>query len=446
VESNAVTPAQIVRRKREGEELAAADIRAFFDGYSTGDVEEYQMSAFLMAVFFRGMSAAELATLVDVMIGSGAVADLSAVPGLKVDKHSTGGVGDKVSIVLAPLVAALGVPVPMMSGRGLGHTGGTVDKLETIPGFRTDLSLREYRDQLLAVGCALIAQTQEIAPLDRRMYALRDVTATVESIPLIASSIMSKKIAEGIDALVLDVKLGNGAFMPDEERAAELARAMIGIGAARGKRVVALLTAMDRPLGHAIGNALEVEECILTLRGEGPADLRELTLSLAAEMLVLGNAAADTTSAKALAAAALDDGRALEKLRAIIEAQGGNAIVLDDPAILPQAEARRVLHAAASGTIMRMDVRAIGEAAVELGAGRRSLDAIIDPAVGFHITVKPGDSVESGQAIATVHARTGAVAESIGRRILAAISIGDQPAQPLPLMVRRIADAAATPA
>jgi pyrimidine-nucleoside phosphorylase len=257
---------------------------------------------------------------------------------------------------------------------------------------------------------------------------------------------MSKKIAEGIDALVLDVKLGNGAFMPDEERAAELARTMIGIGAARGKRVVALLTAMDRPLGHAIGNALEVEECILTLRGEGPADLRELTLSLAAEMLVLGNAAADTTSAKALAAAALDDGRALEKLRAIIEAQGGNAIVLDDPAILPQAEARRVLHAAASGTIMRMDVRAIGEAAVELGAGRRSLDAIIDPAVGFHITVKPGDSVESGQAIATVHARTGAVAESIGRRILAAISIGDQPAQPLPLIVRRIADAAATPA
>jgi pyrimidine-nucleoside phosphorylase len=334
----------------------------------------------------------------------------------------------------------------MMSGRGLGHTGGTVDKLETIPGFRTDLSLREYRDQMLAVGCALIAQTQEIAPLDRRMYALRDVTATVESIPLIASSIMSKKIAEGIDALVLDVKLGNGAFMPDEERAAELARTMIGIGAARGKRVVALLTAMDRPLGHAIGNALEVEECILTLRGEGPADLRELTLSLAAEMLVLGNAAADTTSAKALAAAALDDGRALEKLRAIIEAQGGNPIVLDDPAILPQAEARRVLHAAASGTIMRMDVRAIGEAAVELGAGRRSLDAIIDPAVGFHITVKPGDSVESGQAIATVHARTGAVAESIGRRILAAISIGDQPAQPLPLMVRRIADAAATPA
>jgi pyrimidine-nucleoside phosphorylase len=333
-----------------------------------------------------------------------------------------------------------------MSGRGLGHTGGTVDKLETIPGFRTDLSLREYRDQLLAVGCALIAQTQEIAPLDRRMYALRDVTATVESIPLIASSIMSKKIAEGIDALVLDVKLGNGAFIPDEERAAELARTMIGIGAARGKRVVALLTAMDRPLGHAIGNALEVEECILTLRGEGPADLRELTLSLAAEMLVLGNAAADTTSAKALAAAALDDGRALEKLRAIIEAQRGNPIVLDDPAILPQAEARRVLHAAASGTIMRMDVRAIGEAAVELGAGRRSLDATIDPAVGFHITVKPGDSVESGQAIATVHARTGAVAESIGRRILAAISIGDQPAQPLPLIVRRIADAAATPA
>lgn len=441
-----MTPAQIVRRKREGDELDAADIRAFFDGYGTGDVEEYQMSAFLMAVFFRGMSAAELAALVDVMIGSGAVADLSAVPGTKVDKHSTGGVGDKVSIVLAPLVAALGVPVPMMSGRGLGHTGGTIDKLETIPGFRTDLSLREYSDQLLKLGCALIAQTQEIAPLDRRMYALRDVTATVESIPLIASSIMSKKIAEGIDALVLDVKLGNGAFMPGEDRAVELARTMIGIGAARGKRVVALLTAMDRPLGHAIGNALEIEECILTLRGEGPADLREVTLSLAAEMLVLGNAAADTTSAKALAGAALDDGRALEKMRAIIEAQGGNASVLDDPAILPQPEARRVLHAARSGTIMRMDVRAIGEAAVELGAGRRSLDGVIDPAVGFHITVKPGDPVESGQAIATVHARTGAAAESIGRRVLEAISIGDQPAESLPLIVRRIDDAAVTSA
>jgi pyrimidine-nucleoside phosphorylase len=362
---------------------------------------------------------------------------------VKVDKHSTGGVGDKVSIVLAPLVASLGVPVPMMSGRGLGHTGGTVDKLETIPGFRTDLSLREYSDQMARLGCALIAQTEEVAPLDRRLYALRDVTATVESIPLIASSIMSKKLAEGIDALVLDVKIGSGAFMPEPERAADLARTMIRIGAASGKRVVALLTAMDRPLGHAVGNALEVEECVLLLRGEGPADVREVTLALAAEMLVLGNAATDTASAGDMAAAALDDGRALAMMRAIIEAQGGNPMVLDDPAILPQAEARRVLHAERTGTIARMDVRAIGEAAVELGAGRRTLDAPVDPAVGFHITVKPGDDVVKGQPIATVHARAGAAAEAIGRRLLDAVVIGSEPVAPLPLIARRMDEATA---
>ena len=433
-----MTPSHVVRRKREGEELSPGDIRTFFEGYDAGTVEEYQMSAFLMAVFFQGLSAAELAALVDVMIGSGSVADLSAVPGVKVDKHSTGGVGDKVSIVLAPLVASLGVAVPMMSGRGLGHTGGTVDKLETIPGFRTDLSLREYSEQMARLGCALIAQTEEVAPLDRRLYALRDVTATVESIPLIASSIMSKKLAEGIDALVLDVKMGNGAFMPEPERAAELARTMIRIGAASGKRVVALLTAMDRPLGYAIGNALEIEECVLLLRGEGPADVREVTLELAAEMLVLGGAAADAATGKELAAAALADGRALRTMRAIIEAQGGNPAVLDDPAILPQAEARRVLHAERSGTVSRMDVRAIGEAAVELGAGRRSLGAAIDAAVGFYITVKPGDHVEKGQAIATVHARAGTAAETIGQRVLDAIVISDEPATPLPLIVRRM--------
>jgi pyrimidine-nucleoside phosphorylase len=438
-----VTPSQLVRRKREGEELSGADIRAFFEGYSSGAVEEYQMAAFLMAVHFRGMSAAELTALVDVMLSSGAVADLSGVPGVKVDKHSTGGVGDKVSIVLAPLVACLGVPVPMMSGRGLGHTGGTVDKLETIPGFRTDLSLREFSDQMARLGCALIAQTREVAPLDRRLYALRDVTATVESIPLIASSIMSKKLAEGIDALVLDVKVGSGAFMPERDRAAELARTMIRIGAARGKRMVALLTAMDRPLGHAVGNALEVEECVLLLRGEGPADVREVTLALAAEMLVLGGAADDASAAWGMAAAALDDGRALALLRRIVEAQGGNPAVLDDPAILPQAEARRVLHAERSGTLTRMDVRAIGEAAVELGAGRRTLDAVIDPAVGLYITVKPGDAVEKGQPIATVHARAGTVAEIIGRRVLDAMEIGEASAAPLPLIVERMDEAVA---
>lgn len=439
-----MTPAQVVRRKRQGEELPAEQIRAFFTEYAAGGVEEYQMSAFLMAVYFRGMTAAELSALVDVMLGSGAVVDLSAVPGVKVDKHSTGGVGDKVSIVLAPLVASLGVPVPMMSGRGLGHTGGTVDKLETIPGFRTDLDLREYRAQMERLGCALIAQTAEVAPLDRRLYALRDVTATVESIPLISSSIMSKKLAEGIDALVLDVKLGNGAFLPDPAQAHELARTMIAIGAARGKAVVALLTAMDRPLGYAIGNALEVEECVHALRGEGPADLRELTVTLAAEMLVLGGAAQDLDAGKAAAAAALDDGRALEKMAQIIEAQGGNAAVLDDPAILPQTDLRCVLTAERSGVIHSMDVRAIGEAAVSLGAGRRALNAPIDPAVGFHITAKPGAAVEAGQPLGTVYGRTAAAVEDAVRQLRAAIVIGSVGAAapaPLPLVAGRLTSA-----
>jgi pyrimidine-nucleoside phosphorylase len=438
-----LTPAQLVRRKRDGLALSAAQVRDFLEQYGAGTVEEYQMSAFLMAVYFRGMSQEELTALVDVMLGSGAVVDLSAVRGTKVDKHSTGGVGDKVSIVLAPLVAALGVPVPMMSGRGLGHTGGTVDKLETIPGFSTDLSLAAYRRQMQRVGCALIAQTSEVAPLDRRLYALRDVTATVASIPLIASSIMSKKLAEGIDALVLDVKVGNGAFLPDIAQARELARTMIGIGAARGKSVVALLTAMDRPLGHAIGNALEIEECVHALRGEGPTDLRELILALAAEMLVVGGVAETVEAGRAAAAAALDDGRALAKMAEVIEAQGGNPAVLEDPAILPQTDVRRVIEADRAGTVLSMGVRDIGEAAVALGAGRRSLGAAIDPAVGFHITAKPGDTVAQGQALGTVHARSAESAEGAAQAVQAAIRIGTGAARPLPLVLERIAAATA---
>jgi pyrimidine-nucleoside phosphorylase len=433
-----MTPAQLVRRKRDGHTLDPQQIRDFFSGYARGAVEEYQMAAFLMAVFFRGMTTAELTALVDVMLASGATADLSGISGTKVDKHSTGGVGDKSSIVLAPLVASLDVIVPMMSGRGLGHTGGTLDKLETIPGFRTDLSLDEYRAQLDSIGCALIGQTREIAPLDRRLYALRDVTGTVESIPLIASSIMSKKIAEGIDALVLDVKLGNGAFLPDRGRAAELARTMIRIGAAHGKRVVALLTAMDRPLGHAVGNALEVEECIMTLRGEGPADVRELTLALAAEMLLLARHVETKAEGIAEAAAALADGRALDKMREIIDAQGGNSAVLDDPAILPQAPVRRVVTSDLAGTVLSMDVRAIGDAAVTLGAGRRALDAPIDPAVGFHITIKPGDVVALHEAIATVHAATVEAAEAGSRALRAAIEIGEGDVDALPLLIARL--------
>ncbi|HSJ25441.1 MAG TPA: thymidine phosphorylase [Longimicrobiales bacterium] len=434
-----MTAAQIIRRKRDGETLPPTEIRSLFEGYAAGSVEEYQMSAFLMAVCFRGLDRTELDALVEVMIASGAVADLTHVPGVKVDKHSTGGVGDKVSIVLAPLVASLGVPVPMMSGRGLGHTGGTLDKLETIPGFRTDLSLGEFAAQVEHIGCALIGQTDEIAPLDRRLYALRDVTATVESVPLIAASIMSKKLAEGVGALLLDVKVGAGAFIPDHAAARELARTMISIGSARGCHVVALLTAMDRPLGFAIGNALEVEECVLTLRGEGPADLRDLVLEQAAEMLVLGGAAADVDAARVAAATALDDGRAMAKMGAVIRAQGGNDAVLEDPAILPQAPVRHVVEAAMDGTVTRMDVRAIGEAAVSLGAGRATLGAAIDPAVGFHVTVKPGAVVARGEPLATVYAGSVEAAATAASRLASAIVIGEAAeALPLPLVLERV--------
>jgi pyrimidine-nucleoside phosphorylase len=436
-----VTPYQTIARKRDGQELSPAEIADFLNGYQDGHVADYHMAAFLMAVFLRGMSPAELSAMVEVMLHSGEMVNLDNVPGIKVDKHSTGGVGDKVSIVLAPLVASLGVPVPMMSGRGLGHTGGTVDKLESIPGFRTDLSLEQYRRQIERVGCALIAQTDEIAPLDQKLYALRDVTATVESIPLIASSIMSKKLAEGIDALVLDVKVGSGAFLPDRDRAEQLAKTMIGIGAAHDRQVIAIMTAMDRPLGNGIGNALEVEEAIAALHGGGPADLREITLALAAEMLVLGGAATNLQSATRTAEAALNDGRALEKMREIISAQQGDPHVLDDPERLPHARTRRDLRAPRAGFISEMDVRAIGQAAVALGAGRARLGAPIDPAVGFVIHVKPGHRVEKDQPLATIFTQDESSGQQATTALSNAIRIGESAATLLPLVVNRITSA-----
>lgn len=430
---------QLIQRKRDGGALSPDEIRAFFRAYAEGRLPDYQMAAFLMAVFYRGLDESELVTLVDVMLHSGAVVDLSALPGRKVDKHSTGGVGDKVSLILAPLVASLGVPVPMMSGRGLGHTGGTLDKLASIPGFRTDLTLAEFTAQLERIGCALIGQTDEVAPLDRRLYALRDVTATVEAIPLIASSIMSKKLAEGIDALVLDVKRGGGAFIPDLERALELAETMISIGTAHGREVVALLTAMDRPLGFAVGNALEMEEAILTLQGGGPSDLREVTIALAGEMLAVGGVAADAAEGRALAAEALSDGRALEKMREVVEAQGGNPAVLDDPALLPQAPVSWVVEAETSGYVAEVNARRVGQAAVVLGAGRATLESEIDLAVGFYITAKPGDRVEAGAPIATVHARTEAEADRGIAALREAIRItGEAPPPALPLISHRV--------
>ncbi|HEX6641997.1 MAG TPA: thymidine phosphorylase [Thermoanaerobaculia bacterium] len=434
-----MNPTRVIERKRDGAEIPAGDLRAFFDAYLAGTVQDYHVAAFLMAVMFRGMSSRELASLLAVMMESGDTVDFGDARAISVDKHSTGGVGDKVSLVLAPLAACLGVRVPMISGRGLGHTGGTLDKLEAIPGFRTDLSLDRFRAQVDRLGCCLIGQTAEIAPLDRRLYALRDVTGTVESIPLISASIMGKKLAEGIGGLVLDVKRGSGAFLPELDRGLELARTMVGLGAAAGCRVVALMTAMDRPLGHAIGNALETEEAILSLRGEGPADLRELTLAQTAEMLLLAGIERDRDVALVRAAAALDDGRALEKMRAIVEAQGGNPAVLDDPGLLPQAEVRATLETDRAGYIGAMDVRAIGRAAVTLGAGRAAVDDRIDPGVGFHVTAKPGMQVRAGDAFATVYASSEAAAAAGVEALRNAIPIVDSAAEaPLPLVSHRV--------
>ena len=433
-----MNPTRIIERKRDGAEIEPEELREFLTGFLEGTVAEYHVSAFLMAVMFRGMSDAELATLLAVMIESGERVELGGLRGTAVDKHSTGGVGDKASLVLAPLAAVLGVRVPMISGRGLGHTGGTLDKLEAIPGFRTDLPLSRFREQVERIGCCLIGQTAEIAPLDRRLYALRDVTATVESIPLISASIMSKKLAEGIGGLVLDVKRGSGAFLPDIERVLELTRTMIRLGAAGDCRVVALVTAMDRPLGFAVGNALETEEAIFALRGEGPADLRELSIALTAEMLLLAGVEQTLDAAGASAAAALDDGRALEKMREIVIAQGGDPAVLDDPALLPQADTTVVLEADRDGVVASMDVRAIGQAAVGLGAGRRSIDDRVDPRVGFHITAKPGMQMRAGDPIATIHAADENAAGAAAAELRAAIRIAEEAEAALPLVSHRV--------
>ena len=434
-----MNPTRLIEKKRDGAEIPADELRAFFDAYLRGDVADYHVSAFLMAVIFRGMSSAELAALLAVMMGSGDTVDFGAARARTVDKHSTGGVGDKVSLVLAPLAASLGVRVPMISGRGLGHTGGTLDKLEAIPGFSTQLPLDAFRDQVERLGCSLIGQTAEIAPLDKRLYALRDVTGTVESIPLISASIMSKKLAEGIGGLVLDVKRGSGAFLPELERGLELARTMVGLGDAAGCKVVALMTAMDRPLGHAIGNALETEEAIQSLRGEGPADLRELTIAQTAEMLLLAGIEKDLARARESCARALDDGRALEKMREIVEAQGGNPAVLDDPALLPQAATSATLDADRAGYVGEMDVRAIGRAAVALGAGRAAVDDRIDPGVGFTVTVKPGDAVRAGEPLATVFAASDADARAGVAALRQAMPIVEtQPAPLLPLVSHRV--------
>ena len=436
---------RLIERKRDGGRLEPGEWRALALAYASGHVPDYQMAAFLMAVYWRGMDRAETVALTDAMLNSGARLDLSHLNVPRVDKHSTGGVGDKVSLILAPLIASLGVAVPMMSGRSLGHTGGTLDKLESIPGFRTGLSLAEARAQIERIGCALIGQTGEIAPVDRRMYALRDATATVESIPLIASSIMSKKLAEGLTGLVLDIKRGSGAFLPELARDLELAELMVGLGADHGCPTVALITAMDRPLGRAVGNALEVEEAIHTLKGEGPPDLLEVTYALGAEMLVLGGSVGSHDDARRAMERAISSGAAADRFAAIIEAQGGNPGVVEDPAVLPQAEACELFVAPRRGLVARIEPRAIGRGLTALGGGRTKVDDVVEPSVGFVITARVGDWVESGEPLATIFARDASGVEAGRAALRTAIAIGDEAELPLQLISHRVTETGVRP-
>ncbi len=429
---------RLIERKRDGGRIEPGEWRALVLAYAAGHVPDYQMAALLMAAFVRGLDRAETVALTEAMMASGLRLDLSHLRTARVDKHSTGGVGDKVSIVLAPLIASLGVAVPMMSGRGLGHTGGTLDKLESIPGMRTDLTIRQSVVQLERIGCVLIGQTEEIAPADKKLYALRSATATVESIPLIASSIMSKKLAEDLTGLVLDVKRGSGSFMPELERGLELARTMIELGADHGCPVVALVTAMDRPLGRASGNALEVEEAIHALRGEGPPDLMRVTYALGAEMLQVAGAATSRDAAWRDMEVAISSGRAAEKMREIIDAQGGNGSVVDDPSVLPQASACELYDAPRRGFVARVEPRAIGRGIVALGGGRQRIDDVVDPAVGFVITAKPGDWVEQGEPLATIFARDASGIETGRAALREAITIADEAEPPLPLVSHRV--------
>ncbi len=426
----------ILRTKRDGGELSEGQIRDFMAAYTAGDVPDYQASALLMAIFVHGMAGAELVAWTRAMLESGVRLAFDGVDLPKADKHSTGGVGDKVSIPLAPAVAACGVAVPMISGRGLGHTGGTLDKLEAIPGFRTDLSTTEFRAELERTGVALGGQTAELVPADRKLYALRDVTGLVESLPLIASSILSKKLAEGIDALVLDVKFGSGAFLVDVDRGEELARTMIELAAGFGLRASALHTAMDRPLGRTMGNALEIAESLECLRGGGPADLRALVCACGGAMLADAGVVADAAEGERRVARALDDGSGLERFRAVVAGQGGDPRVVDDPGLLDAAPDREVFAAPADGHLAYADVRALGWAVVALGGGREQLQDAIDPAVGLVALRAAGEEVRRGEPLFEIHHRAGRGLERARELLAGAVRVGP-PFEPAPLVRAR---------
>ncbi len=425
---------ELIQKKRDGGALTDEEIRWLIGGFVREEVPDAQIAAFLMAVYFRGMSEGETAALTQAMVDSGERMDLRAVRGPTVDKHSTGGVGDKTSLVVVPLAASAGVRVAKLSGRGLGHTGGTLDKLEAIPGFRTQLSPEALVAQVNRVGCAIAGQSARLVPADKRLYALRDVTATVDSVPLIASSVMSKKIAAGSEAIVLDVKAGRGAFMKTPETARALAEAMVRIGRAADRQTVAIVSAMDEPLGRAVGNALEVEEALQTLRGEGPSDFRELCLALGAHMVMLGKVAAGERAARALVDEQLSTGAALQTFREMVGAQGGDPAAVDDPGRLPRAPVRASVQAAIPGTVLAIDAEAIGQAAMVLGAGRARAEDRIDPAAGIVLERKVGDRVTLGETLAVVHTSDPhRVEEGIGR-VMGAYRIGAGTAVKAPLV------------
>jgi pyrimidine-nucleoside phosphorylase len=434
----------IIRKKRDGLALSTAEIAAMVNGIATGEVAEYQWSALLMAIVWRGMTSHETAALTDGMLRSGRVVDLSHIPGIKVDKHSTGGVGDKTSLILAPVAAAAGVYVPMVSGRGLGHTGGTLDKLESIPGFRVDLDLGRYQEVLKDCGFVMIGQTAEIAPADKFLYALRDATATVESIPLIAASIMSKKLAEGIDGLVLDVKNGGGAFMENLDDSMALAQAMCAIGAGLGKRMVALITRMDEPLGRAVGNAVEVAESIECLKGGGPSDLVSLSIELAAEMVFVAGKAGSLDDARAVCRRTIADGSALQRFRRLVQEQGGDVRAVDDPSHLPTARRRVVLESRAAGFVRALAARPVGHATILLGAGRARMDSAVDHAVGVILHKKVGDSVRVDEPLCTLLVNDESRLAEATNLIQNAYTFAAEPVAPPPLLVERIATAPAS--
>jgi pyrimidine-nucleoside phosphorylase len=432
----------IIRKKRDAGELSREEIAFLVQGASRGTVPDYQLAAWLMAVVWRGMTPAEAAALTEAMLHSGEVLDFSGIPGAKVDKHSTGGVGDKTSLVIAPVVAAAGIPaspicVPMISGRGLGHTGGTLDKLESIPGFNVNLSLAEFRRVLEKCGCALIGQTPEIAPADKKLYALRDVTATVESPYLICASIMSKKMAEGIDALVLDVKTGSGAFMKNPADAEHLAQLMVETGKRMGKKVVALITDMDQPLGRKVGNALEIEEVLEILNGQGPGDLRELCDELSAWMFLLGGRVKTIAEGKQLASEMIASGRARDAFREVIRLQGGDPRIVDEPSRLPRAQRERHVTSPHNGYVTAVHCEQIGIASMMLGGGREKMEDKIDPAAGLILEKKPGDPVKAGETLCAIRYNSDARLRETAALLAKSFEVGPQRTT-VPPLVRKV--------